>query len=78
MTYDYLVLAGIAASYLLVSFVVVLIALYLMIAMESHKLADTMQYCPECGGTGFNKYWEPCPNCGTLGYVPRIKEIHHT
>ena len=39
---------------------------------------DDMIYCPECGGTGFDKYWIPCQHCGTTGYVLKIKENHHT
>jgi DnaJ-class molecular chaperone len=30
---------------------------------------DGAEYCPECGGTGFDKYWTVCPLCHGVGYV---------
>lgn len=73
MAYDYLILAGIAASYFLLSLITVLIALYLTIATESRSFMRLYEYCPVCGGTGFGAFWTPCPHCGTTGYVPKKK-----
>lgn len=73
MTYDYLILAGIAGLYLLISFVVTLAALYVLIITEL-RTARLYEFCPHCGGTGFGAHWTPCPHCGMTGYVP--KERH--
>lgn len=37
---------------------------------------DDMIYCPDCGGTGYNKLWLPCEHCNAIGYVPRYSRRH--
>lgn len=73
MTYDYLVLTGIAVAYTLISIAAVLIALYLIIISENRSFMELYEFCPDCGGTGYGAFWTPCQQCGTTGYVPKRK-----
>jgi len=36
---------------------------------------DGMQYCPHCGGTGYDRLWTPCPYCRTTGYVKKEQRV---
>lgn len=68
MSYDFLVLMGIAIGYAIAVLVAGAGTIYLMLRSEERRHAH-LDYCPVCGGTGAGKYWVPCPHCHGTGVV---------
>lgn len=72
MAYDYFILGLYGLAYLICSVIVIALFFSFTIWLESwKKKMDDADYCPHCGGTGFDKWWTPCQRCKTTGYIPK-------